>query len=331
MNKPLISIIVPVYNAERYIYQCLDSILKQTYTNFEVILVDDGSTDKSGVICDEYAKKDTRFKVIHQENGGVSVARQTGTDAATGEYTIHIDPDDWVDETMLEELFTKAKETNADMVICDFVIEDNIGTHYCSQNPGKDISAENVLKKILFQQMHGSCWNKLVKRACYNGISFSPTHICILEDELFNIRVLTRDIKVTYLAKAFYHYRLNNNNSLCHSLSNKSLNSEIDVVTEIETLLLNECSFINPEDFYVKKKNVLFDAMRTKHFNHLKDLYPEIQARVINEGRKYRWYMPRTCCLSIALRGNITLANYIYDINIWLINQMKIIKKKWNK
>ena len=123
MNQGLVSIIVPVYKAEKYIHQCIDSLLAQTYRNIEVILVDDGSPDNCGKICDEYAAKDCRVKVIHQQNGGVSVARQTGIDHATGEYSIHADPDDWVEPNMIEELVTKAVADNADMVICDFYRE----------------------------------------------------------------------------------------------------------------------------------------------------------------------------------------------------------------
>ena len=117
----MVSIIVPIYKAEKYIRQCLDSILAQTYTKWEAILVNDGSPDNSGKICNEYANKDNRFRVIHQQNGGVSVARQTGLDNVTGNYIIHCDPDDWIDPNMLEDLISKAKEENADMVICDFL------------------------------------------------------------------------------------------------------------------------------------------------------------------------------------------------------------------
>lgn len=104
-NLPKISIIVPVYKAETYLHRCVDSILAQTFTDWELILVDDGSPDQSGKICDEYAKKDQRVKVIHKENGGVSSARQRGLDESVGEYTIHADPDDWVEPEMLDELY----------------------------------------------------------------------------------------------------------------------------------------------------------------------------------------------------------------------------------
>lgn len=104
MNKvPKISVIVPVYKAEAYLHRCVDSIIAQTFTDWELLLVDDGSPDRSGDICDEYASKDARIRVFHKENGGVSSARQKGLDEAIGEYTIHADPDDWVEPTMLEE------------------------------------------------------------------------------------------------------------------------------------------------------------------------------------------------------------------------------------
>ena len=107
---PIISIIIPVYKAEGHLHRCVDSILAQSFTDFELLLVDDGSPDGSGKICDEYAAKDSRVKVLHKQNGGVSSARQTGIENATGEYTIHADPDDWIEPTMLEELYNKATE-----------------------------------------------------------------------------------------------------------------------------------------------------------------------------------------------------------------------------
>lgn len=120
MKNPTISIIVPVYKSEKFICRCMDSLLSQSFTDFEILLIDDGSPDGSGKICDSYAMKDSRVRVFHKENGGVSSARQLGIDNARGEYTIHADPDDWVEPTMLAELYGKAKTEDADMVICDY-------------------------------------------------------------------------------------------------------------------------------------------------------------------------------------------------------------------
>ena len=115
---PPITIIVAVYRAEAYFHYCMQSLLNQTFRDFEILLIDDGSPDNSGRICDEYAKKDARIRVFHKENGGVSSARQCGIDNAFGEYTIHVDPDDWIEPDMLEKLYKRAQKDNADMVFC---------------------------------------------------------------------------------------------------------------------------------------------------------------------------------------------------------------------
>ena len=210
---PKVSVIVPVYKAEKYLRKCVDSILAQTFRDFEVILVDDGSPDKSGAICDEYARKDPRVRVFHKENGGVSSARQCGLDNARGEYTIHADPDDWVEPNMLEELYAKAKAEDADMVICDFYVNDNRGQRYVRQRPSA-LDHETVLRE-LFQQLHGSCWNKLVRRACYREYNVSfPLEFSFCEDLYTNTALLKHyKMRVSYVSQAFYHYEQQVNTS----------------------------------------------------------------------------------------------------------------------
>lgn len=202
---PKVSVIVPVYKAEKYLRKCVDSLLAQTFRDFEVILVDDGSPDRSGEICDEYARQDARVRVIHKANGGVSSARQAGLDAARGEYAIHADPDDWVEPDMLEELYTKAKAEDADMVICDFYVNDRRGQRYVRQQPSA-LDHETVLRE-LFQQLHGSCCNKLVRRACYSNFNVSfPIDLSFCEDLYVNASLLLKEMQVVYCPKAFYHY-----------------------------------------------------------------------------------------------------------------------------
>ena len=117
MSVPKISIICPIYQAEKTIHRCVDSVLSQTFSDFELLLIDDGSSDASGVICDEYAIKDQRVKVFHKDNGGVASARQMGIDESSGGYTIHIDSDDWVEPCMLSDLYDYALKYDADNVI----------------------------------------------------------------------------------------------------------------------------------------------------------------------------------------------------------------------
>ena len=323
-NGPLVSVIVPVYRAEKYINQCVDSLLGQSYRNIEVILVDDGSPDRSGAICDEYAALDSRVKVIHKPNGGVSVARQTGMDNATGEYTIHADPDDWVEPTMIEELVAKAREEDADMVICDYISEHDYGQEYNRMDLPLRPTADDLLRRLLLQQLHGSCCNKLVRRACSNGVRFTPSHLCIFEDELYNIRILLEDIKVVYLPKAFYHYRMNNSDSLCHAYSTKSLNSAIDVEKEKERIIAGD-ERLRGIDMYESVKRVLWMAFMSKRFDIIRSYHTERHKEMIENGTPYRFQRPVSSNLALALRGYPRLAYFLYSKETWLIERVKTI------
>ena len=157
-DKPLISVIVPVYKAERYLPRCIESILKQTYTNFELILVDDGTTDRSGIICDRYAEKDSRIRVIHKENGGVSTARNVGIDAAKGKWITFVDSDDWVSDNCLQILIDPTFEYEYDFVIGSLEIRELkisrsvLKTNsyiYCNDN------VETVIELISMPRFHG--------------------------------------------------------------------------------------------------------------------------------------------------------------------------------
>ena len=120
---PKVSIIVPVYNVEKYLRRCIDSILRQTLTDIEVILVDDGSFDSSGKICEEYARKDSGLRVIHQKNAGVAVARNTGLDIASGDYIAFVDSDDYIEPNMYQSMMQVANQYDCDVVLCDCVKE----------------------------------------------------------------------------------------------------------------------------------------------------------------------------------------------------------------
>lgn len=230
MNQlPGISIICPVYKAESYLHKCVDSILAQTFTDWELILVDDGSPDTSGTICDDYAANDSRIRVIHKQNGGVSSARQAGLDSAQGEYVIHSDPDDWVEPTMLEELYAKAISEDADMVICDFYVNSGDIQTYRKQEP---TALDHItIMNELFVHLHGSCWNKLVRRSCFEkySVQFTPW-LSFCEDLCLNVQLLKFNIKVTYVPKAYYHYVVDvNGNSIVKKLSYESLSYDLQV------------------------------------------------------------------------------------------------------
>lgn len=208
MKSPVVSIIVAVYNVERLIRRCLDSICAQSFSDFEVVLINDGSSDNSGKICDEYAQIDPRFKVIHQNNKGVSQVRELGIKESSGIYTIHVDPDDWIEGNMIEKLISTAIKNNADIVICDYFVNKNSSQTIKCERP-LSLNPQEVLLE-LFYRISGSLCNKLVKRDLYNGISFVNGISCG-EDYLTCMRLLKKANIISYVPVAFYHYDITSN------------------------------------------------------------------------------------------------------------------------
>lgn len=256
-----VSVILPVYNAATTITRMLDSLRDQTLVDFEVLMIDDGSTDNSGAILDEYAQKDNRFRVVHKKNEGVSAARQTGVELAQGEYVIHADSDDWVDQTMLEELYAKAENDDADVVICDFFSNTDTGQTLCKQRPS-ELKADVILRE-LFQQLHGSCCNKLVRQACYNKYNVRfPKGINHCEDLLFWAQLLQHnDVKVSYLPKAFYHYYVNSN-SITRHYTRSTYEMRLKYLTKLYEILSPKYKSIKQQAaFGVFTEAVMFNVL----------------------------------------------------------------------
>lgn len=209
----MISIITAVYNTGEYIRRCVESIISQTYKDWELILIDDGSTDDSGEICDKYAQWDSRIKVVHKPNGGIASVRQLGIEMARGEYSIHIDSDDWIEPLMLEEMLDTAKRTRADIVITDYIKESKNGLNYYTQK-GTDNTIDAIYEILTGKQI-GSLWNKLIRHKLYNQykLSFFPG-INLGEDALMAVRMYMQQVSLHYLNKAYYHYMDNGNNTL---------------------------------------------------------------------------------------------------------------------
>ena len=211
---PIISVIVPVFNMEEHIRRCVDSIVCQTFKDWELLLVDDGSTDSSGAICDEYAVTDSRIHVIHKENGGVASARQIGTDEACGEYSIHCDADDWIDSNMLEDMYFKAHEVDADIVVSNFyyTYSSNRENEYKVNVP---LQAQDFIKEILYGNSFGALWHKLIRHSLYSryGIRYiEGVNYC--EDVLVLAQLLKNDLRIEYIDNAYYHYCVENENSI---------------------------------------------------------------------------------------------------------------------
>ncbi len=206
MQNPLVSIIVPIYKVEPYLRRCLDSIVNQTYTNLEIILVDDGSPDGCPQICDEYAARDKRIVVIHKGNGGLSDARNAGLDICRGGYISFVDSDDWVDETYIETLLDLSIKENADIAIGE-----NIRTEGCSKPTKKNITinachSKEALKH-LFSQNHIAftvSWGKLYKKNLFSTLRFPKGKYH--EDEFTTYILFYKSEKIVYTSEILYYY-----------------------------------------------------------------------------------------------------------------------------
>lgn len=234
MSNPFLSVIVPVYNAESYLARCLDSILAQTFADLEVILVDDGSTDGSAALCDDYAKKDSRFSCIHKENGGHTSARQAGLKQAAGTYIAFIDSDDWIAPAMYQTMCGAAKDTGADMVCCNYTAVTPKGDLLCrSSFPGglceKPQLEEAVYPRMLYSGIYftygeaPNLWNKLFRRELLEtNLSAVPLSVKLGEDALITYICLLQSSRVYFCEDAFYYYQ-STVSSLTHNMDEKRL------------------------------------------------------------------------------------------------------------
>lgn len=201
----MVSVIVPVYKVEDYIRECIDSILAQTYPDFELILVDDGSPDDCGRICDDYAKGDNRIKVVHKVNGGLTSARNAGLDVAKGEWIMHVDGDDWIDPDMIESLIEAAQATGADLVFGDFTKYGPYAGYYKLPTWSSD-KIKSMSKYIAY--MMTTIWGSIAKRSLYADHSLkSPEGISYCEDFHLIVRLCHFAKKVVNVHRPFYHYR----------------------------------------------------------------------------------------------------------------------------
>ncbi len=206
----LISVVVPVYNVEKYLQRCLESVLAQTYKDIEIILVDDGSTDNSGQICDQYANKDNRIIVIHKPNGGLSDARNAGIEILHGKYVTFIDSDDWIEPSFVEYLHSLITNSNADMSVCDFNYIDAENKLYNS--PSKDgreyvwSRKEAVEMLLVGKKMETSAWGKMYASRYFTIDGFRYPVGRLFEDIPVTYGILLKAKVIVYGNKALYNY-----------------------------------------------------------------------------------------------------------------------------
>lgn len=219
----MLSLIIPIYNASSYLASCLDSLLSQSYQDFELILVDDGSMDDSPSICDEYAAKDERIKVLHEAHHGVAHSRQVGLEVTRGEYILYVDADDTVEPGMIVDMYQEAVTKKADLVICDYRELTHEGEVYRKQEP-TSLDGVAVLEDILDGKLYGALWNKMMCREWLLRTKAAfPQQLTMREDLVFLSQCLPYASKIAYIPKAYYGYERRNASALTSHYVNESL------------------------------------------------------------------------------------------------------------
>ena len=243
-----ISVIIPVYNVEEYLPKCIESVRNQTYGNLEIILVDDGSTDRCSIICKQYAALDTRIKVIHKENGGLSDARNTGMEASSGDFLAFVDSDDWIDEDMYEVLYSLAAEYEADVAICRVR---EVSKKEIVDQSTNDIVVCNAVEALTlmvtkdnnYKLEHGIT-NKLIKKELIQNFRFPVGKL--VEDLYFTPPLIYASEKCVYIDAAKYNYLTDREDSIMNAkVSEKMIANELDGYQELERFLsskgINSC------------------------------------------------------------------------------------------
>lgn len=323
---PKISVIVPIFNVEKYLNQCLDSIIAQTFTDWECILIDDDSPDNSGKICDEYAEKDSRFIVIHQENAGSAEARNVGLKNAKGEYIICVDSDDWIEKNYLEELYNVAFENGADVVGCNLIRE----------YPRKSVAikilmpetTKECISSLLTGTLQGYLHVKLIKKNLLieNNISFIKG-INMCEDLIFSVKVFYFAEKIFKVDTGLYHYRYNPV-SISNTFGESRARDLKCATDEIEKFLINQniTSIFHDDLLMLKsrvKSDILFESKKDVKKKYI-SIYPEVDEILYNK----KMPMIKKIALKLVFNGNFFLGNFILTllkIKRVIINKIKNI------
>ena len=277
-----VSIIIPIYNVDKYLNQCINSVINQTYKNLEILLIDDGSTDKSGSICDAYAEKDSRIKVFHQVNAGAANAKNKGLDLATGDYIAFIDSDDIAEECWIDTMVTILNNYSADMCECRFD-KYYIDRYEKLDENLKDInvfSSEEYLNQYLDDWTCSLFWTKLFKRELTENIRFRKERRCI-DDEFYTYKVISNAKKIVKINNILYHYRQRKSSAV------QSRKNQLQITKDAIELRIERYNWIKKKYPQIRKKyldsdmnfllffshNSLFDLESNKIFHNASKFY----------------------------------------------------------
>ena len=280
MSRPLVSIIIPVYNVEKYIEKCLDSVLAQSYDNLEILLIDDGSTDKSGAICAEYARKDKRVKVFHQKNQGVSVARNVGLKKAQGRWIAFVDSDDFIADGYIEILADSAEKKQAEIVQCEQKIINKKGRVLQNDRPSTVMTGLEACKKMLYQDtITSALWGKLIKKSLFDGMIFRQGIIHEDLDVLYF--VLKKAKKVYYINSSLYCYNEREESLIRKNFSKRTL----DILDVMDGIMKDSTNNKSLHEAAISRRiNADFYVLRQLP----KSGYEDLQNQLKSEIKQYR-------------------------------------------
>ena len=286
MSLPLVSVIIPVYKVEKYIHECVESVKAQSYSNLEIILVDDGSPDNCPAICDEYACADKRIKVVHKKNGGLSSARNAGLDVASGKYVMFTDSDDFIDNDMVEELLAIAEGNNLDVVGSSIKKYCNKQTKIIPDGLTSELTVfqnREALKWMLLTKIDVASWNKLFKRSAIGSHRFPLNRYN--EDVIFLFYLYLDEVKVGYTNRAYYNYRTTEG-GLTQTFSKK----KFDVLSNADEMQeylkkINAVELYDSARVYqdICRTNIMMSMIRHK----VTDVFREEFADVLSYVRKH--------------------------------------------
>lgn len=290
MSELLVSIIIPIYNVELYLRECIDSVCIQTYEFLEIILIDDGSTDSSGKICNEYEKKDSRIRVIHKENEGQSVARNVGLDVCKGEYIFFLDSDDFIEVNTIDVLLKNCESNNAEVAISGsktFVDDSSYETNnrYTTDVIGM---TEAIRRMLLYQGYDHAPWAKLYKRKIWENFRF-PVGI-IYEDYAILYQVMAQCKKVVVVSAPFYHYRIRVGSTMNRSISEKELYI-IDIAKDVTCFIKDNIPSLEGEVEYLQLRTYLKTLKRIMDIRFKE--FPNYQKEIISFVKAKRYLMKK--------------------------------------
>lgn len=306
-----VSIIIPVYNVEKYLAECLDSVINQTYSNLQIIVIDDGSTDSSGQICDEYASKDNRITVIHQVNAGAANAKNTGLDNVKGDYVTFVDSDDWVELNWIETMVNAMEKYDVDVVECRFdKVYVNTSELRGNYKDGEILSTFEYFKQYNENWLSAIFWNKLFKASLTKDIRFRKERRCI-DDEFYTYKVVSNAEKMARVSDVLYHYR---------QRKSSAVNNEkhaLQITDDSLEVLIERYKWITNYDKDLKKMQLKHDADRLCFY--LNNLV--FNTQLIKKHKRIARYYFRQCLTCFTDRATFYYA----------IKSVFISGKKFNK